>query len=57
MCETYAASKYPHLQDTSEKADETFKTDARNIHIQPLQHVQHSNLFLQHPYKTHATYL
>ena len=57
MCETYAASKYAHLQHTFEKADETLETNAYNIRLQPLQHVQHRGLFLQHPYETLTTYI
>jgi hypothetical protein len=34
----------------SEKADKTFGTDTYNIGVQPLQHLQHPDLFLQHPF-------
>ena len=34
------------------KTDETLRTGACNICVQPLQHVQHHDLFLQHPYQT-----
>jgi hypothetical protein len=37
--------------------DETLETDACNIRVQPLQHMQYLNLFLQHPSETLATYL
>jgi hypothetical protein len=39
------------------KTDETFRTDARDICVQSLQHVQHPDLLIQHPYETLATYL
>jgi hypothetical protein len=41
-----------HLQHTSEKIDETLGTSACNIRVQSLQHMQHPDLFLQHPYET-----
>jgi hypothetical protein len=39
-----------------EKIDATLEIDACNI-IQPLHHIQHSGLLLQHPYETLITYL
>jgi hypothetical protein len=45
------------LQNTSEKTDKTLGTDICNMRVQPLQHIQHLNLLLQHPYETLATYL
>jgi hypothetical protein len=41
----------------SEKADETFRTFACNIRVQPVQHMQHPDLVLQYSYKTLATFL
>jgi hypothetical protein len=41
----------------SEKTDETLGTNIYNISVQPLQHMQHPDIFLQYPYKTLATYL
>jgi hypothetical protein len=52
--------QYPdetHLQHMYEKTEETLGTDICNISVQPLQHMQHPDLFLQYPYKTLATYL
>ena len=49
--------KETHLQCTYQKTDETFRTDAFNIRIQTLQHVQHPDLFLQHPYEPLGTYI
>jgi hypothetical protein len=43
-----------HLQHTSEKTDETLRTGACNTRVQPLQHVQHPNILLQHPYETNC---
>jgi hypothetical protein len=34
-----------------EKTDETFGTDACNIRVEPLQHMQHPDLLLQHTYE------
>ena len=42
------------MQHTSEKTDETLGIDTCNIHVQPLQHMQHPDLFLQHPSETLA---
>ena len=39
------------MQHTSEKTDETLGTDVYNISVQPLQHMQHPDLLLQHPYE------
>jgi hypothetical protein len=39
------------------KIDETLKTEAYNIRVQPLQHMQYPDLLLQHPYETIATYI
>jgi hypothetical protein len=39
------------------KTDETLRTVACNIRVQPLQHMQHPDLLLQHPYERLATYL
>jgi hypothetical protein len=36
------------------KTDKTLETDAYNIHVQTLQHMQHPDLLLQHPYETVA---
>jgi hypothetical protein len=41
----------------SKKTNETLGIDACNVRVQPLQHMQHPDLFLQHPYETLATYL
>jgi hypothetical protein len=58
MCETYATSKKKHTCNVRwKKTDETFGTDVCNIRVQLLQHVQHTDLLLQHPYKPLATYL
>ena len=46
-----------YLKHTSENTDETLETDLCNIRVQPLQHMQHLDLLLQHPHKTTATYL
>jgi hypothetical protein len=35
------------------KTDGTLGTDACNIRVQPLQHMQHPDLFLQHPCEKH----
>jgi hypothetical protein len=43
--------------NTSKNTDETLETDLCNMHIQPLQHVQHSDILLQHSFETIATYL
>jgi hypothetical protein len=45
------------MQHMSENTDETLGTDACNICVQPLQHMQHPDLLLQYPSKTLATYL
>jgi hypothetical protein len=42
---------------TSEKTDEIFRIDTCNIHVQPLQYIQHLNLVLQHQYEVLAIYL
>ena len=34
------------------KTDETLDKDSCNIHVQPLQHMQHLDILLQHPYDT-----
>jgi hypothetical protein len=39
------------------KTDETLRTGAYNIRVQPLQHMQYPDLLLQRPYETLATYL
>jgi hypothetical protein len=39
------------------KTDETLGIEACNIRVHPLQHMQHSDLLLQHPHETLATYL
>jgi hypothetical protein len=39
------------------KIDETLGTNVCNINVQPLQHMQHPDLFLQNPYETLTTYL
>jgi hypothetical protein len=39
------------------KTDEILRTDVCNICVQPLQHMQHSDLLLQHPYETLETYI
>jgi hypothetical protein len=39
------------------KIDETLETNVSNITVQPLQHMQHTDLLLQHLYETLATYL
>ena len=49
--------KETHLQCTYQKTDETFRTDACNIHVYPLPHMQYSDLLLQHLYETLATFL
>ena len=55
MCETYATpDKHTcdmHLKNT----DETLVIDLYNIRVQPLQHMQHPDILLQHPSKTFAT--
>jgi hypothetical protein len=45
-----------HLEHTSGKIDETLKTEACNLQVQPLQCMQYPDLFLQHPHETLATY-
>jgi hypothetical protein len=44
------------LQRTSEKVVETFETYTCNIRVQPLQHMQDHDLFLQHSYETIEIY-
>jgi hypothetical protein len=39
------------------KTDETLRTGAYNIRVQPLLHMQHPDLLSQHPYETLAIYL
>ena len=41
----------------SEKTDEALGTDVCNIRVQPLQHMQHPDLLLQHPHETIETYI
>jgi hypothetical protein len=38
------------------KTDKTLRTKACNIRVQPLQHMQHLDLLLQHLYETLAMY-
>jgi hypothetical protein len=57
MCVKHMRHPNKHTCNICLKTNETFGTDACNIHVQPLQYVQHSNLLLQHPYETLATYL
>jgi hypothetical protein len=45
------------LQHMSENTDETLGTYASNVCVQPLQHMQHLDLLLQHPCETTETYL
>jgi hypothetical protein len=42
--------------NTSKNTNETLGSDLCNIHIQPLQHMQHSDILLQHSLETIATY-
>jgi hypothetical protein len=46
-----------HTCNLSEKSKETLGTDTHNIRVQPLQHMQHPDLVLQHPHKTLEAYL
>jgi hypothetical protein len=39
------------LQHTSENNDKTLGTNICNIRVQPLQHMKHPDLLLQHPSK------
>jgi hypothetical protein len=69
-CNTYTTSRkntcnicVKHMQHLDKytcnihlKTNETLRTDVWNISVQPLQHMQHSDLLLQHPYETLATY-
>jgi SUMO ligase MMS21 Smc5/6 complex component len=48
---TYATSREPHLQYVSDQTDETLKTEACYIRVQPLQHMKHRGLLFQHPYE------
>jgi hypothetical protein len=57
MCETYAISRKTHVQHTSKKTNETLGTEACNIRVQSLQHMQHPDLLFQHQYETLVTYL
>jgi hypothetical protein len=43
------------MQLMSEKTDKTLETKACNIRVQPLQHMQHPDLFLQHIYEISET--
>ena len=45
-----------HTYNIRLEKDKIFGTDACNIRVQPLQHVQHPDLLLKHPYETLATY-
>jgi hypothetical protein len=53
MCENIQHAN-KHTCNITLKKDETFGTDAYNIRVQPLQHVQHPDLFLKHSYETLA---
>jgi hypothetical protein len=46
-----------HTCNVRLKKDETLGTDACNIRVQPLQYMQHPDLFFQHPYETLETYI
>jgi hypothetical protein len=39
----------------SEITDETLGIEACNISVQPLQHMEHHHLLLQHPYELQHT--
>jgi hypothetical protein len=56
MCGTYAISTETHLQHTSRKI-ETLQTETCSIRVQPLQHMQHPDILLQHQHETLTTYL
>jgi hypothetical protein len=45
------------MQHPDKYIDETLRIGAYIIRVQPLQHVQHPDLFLQHPYMKHLQYI
>jgi hypothetical protein len=55
MCENIYNIQINTLAIYVEKIDETLRIGACNIHVQPLQHVQHPDLLLQHTSETSET--
>jgi hypothetical protein len=57
ICVKHMQHLEKHLQHTSKETNETLGTEACNIRVQPLQHMQHPDLYFQHQYETLATYI